>query len=146
VCHDVSVEPSLLPLDGEQITPSSANCRASDKVHCLMLGFSIPTHQVIVSPKLLPFFADMNLRRNVNMGIVYALLMVNLVFYTFGGLGKEATIFFYNRLADLLSLKHNITYHRTLSWMRCSLSFSLLRSAIFAIRGSRKCQPVVCLH
>ena len=62
-----------------------------------------------------------------------------LVFSTFGGLGKEATIF-YNRLADLLSQKHNTSYNQTLSWMRCALSFSLLRSAVLAIRGSRKLQ------
>ena len=65
-----------------------------------------------------------------------------LVFSTFGGLGKEATIF-YNRLADLLSQKHNTSYNQTLSWMRCALSFSLLRSAVLAIRGSRKCQSTV---
>jgi len=48
-----------------------------------------------------------------------------LVFSTFGGLGKEATIF-YNRLANLLSQKHNTSYHQTLSWVRCLLSFSLI--------------------
>jgi len=32
-----------------------------------------------------------------------------LVFSTFGGLGKEATVF-YNRLADLLSHKNNTSY------------------------------------
>ena len=47
---------------------------------------------------------------------------------------------FYNRLADLLSQKHNTSYNQTLSWMRCDLSFSLLRSAVLAIRGSRKLQ------
>ena len=26
MCHDVTVEPPLLPLNGELITPSSANC------------------------------------------------------------------------------------------------------------------------
>ena len=31
---------------------------------------------------------------------------------------------FYNRLANLLSQKHNTSYHQTLSWIRCSLSFA----------------------
>ena len=35
-----------------------------------------------------------------------------LVFPTFGCLGKVATIF-YNRPADLLSQKHNTSYHQT---------------------------------
>ena len=62
-----------------------------------------------------------------------------LVFSTFGGLGKEATNF-YNRLADLLAHKHGTSYNRMLSWMRCAISFSLLRSAMLAIRGSKNLQ------
>ena len=112
---------------------------ADDKVHCSTSGFSIPTHQVIVRPGLLPFFVDMSSRRSENMGIVDCESFTPLVFSTFGGLGKEATIF-YNRLADLLSQKHSTSYNQTLSWMRCALSFSLLCSAVLAIRGSRKLQ------
>jgi len=111
--------------------------RAGDKVHCLTFGFFIPA---IIRPKLLPFFIDTNLRKSGNMGIIVdGESFTPLVFSTFGGLGKEATIF-YNRLANLLSQKHNTSYHQTLSWMHCLLSFSLLRSAILTIRGSRKCQ------
>ena len=59
-----------------------------------------------------------------------------LVFATNGGMGKKATIF-YCRLADLLSRKSKVTYDITLAWLRCTLSFSLLRSATVCIRGSR---------
>jgi len=59
-----------------------------------------------------------------------------LVFSTFGGLGREPTVF-YSCLAYLLSVKRAIPYNRMLSWMRYSLSFSLLRSAILALCGSR---------
>ena len=59
-----------------------------------------------------------------------------LVLSTFGGLGREATVF-YSRLADLLSKKHSTPYTKTLSLLCCSISFSLLRSAILAIRGNR---------
>ena len=60
----------------------------------------------------------------------------SLVFATTGGIGKEATIF-YPRLADLLSCRSKVTYDITLAWLRCTLSFSLLRSATVCIRGSR---------
>jgi len=63
-------------------------------------------------------------------------LFTPLVFSTFGGLGREATVF-YSHLADLLSKKHGTSYVNTLSLLRCSISFSLLHSAILAIRGSR---------
>ena len=83
----------------------------------------------------------MNLRKSVNMGLTHTRAadgesFIPLAFFpTFGGLGKEATIFC-NCLEILLSQKHNNSYHQTLS---CSLSFSLLCSAMLAIRGSRKC-------
>ena len=66
-----------------------------------------------------------------------------LVFSTFGGLGKEVSILFFT-ITWLIYYPKSITpeYHQTLSWMRCSLSFSLLHSAILAIHGSRKCQVV----
>ena len=59
-----------------------------------------------------------------------------LVFATTGGMGREASIF-YRRLADLLSHRNNVTYNTTLAWLRCTLSFSLLRSAAVCIHGSR---------
>jgi len=54
-----------------------------------------------------------------------------LVFSMFGGLGREETVF-YSCLADLLSQKHSTPYTKTLSLLRCSISFLLLHSAILA--------------
>ena len=59
-----------------------------------------------------------------------------LVFSTTGGLNKETTIA-YRRLAELLATKRGTEYVTTLAWMRCTISFALLRSAISCIRGSR---------
>ena len=53
-----------------------------------------------------------------------------------GGLAHEAT-FFYKRLASLLAQKWGDEYSIVMGWLRCSLSFSLLRSAIQCIRGAR---------
>ncbi len=52
-----------------------------------------------------------------------------------GGLGNAATTC-YKRLATLLSAKHDQHYSTTMSWLRCRLSFSLLRSSIMCIRGT----------
>ena len=59
-----------------------------------------------------------------------------LVFSACGGMGREATVVI-KRLADALSVKRNECYSHTISWMRCCLSFSLARSAIRCLRGSR---------
>ena len=51
---------------------------------------------------------------------------VPLVMSATGGLAKHATNF-YKRLASLLADKWTQPYSSTLYWLRCSLSFSLLR-------------------
>ena len=62
-----------------------------------------------------------------------------LVLSVTGGMGVEATTF-YKRLAALLSQKWDSPYSKTLCWLRCRLSFSLIRSALQAIRGARSSQ------
>ena len=53
-----------------------------------------------------------------------------------GGLAHEATCF-YKHLASLLSHKWGDEYSIVMGWLRCSLSFSLLRSVIECARGAR---------
>ena len=53
-----------------------------------------------------------------------------------GGMGREATVF-YCHLADLLATHWGQDYSSTINWLRCHLSFALLRSAVLCIRGSR---------
>ena len=59
-----------------------------------------------------------------------------LVLSSTGGMGKAATVF-YKRLASMLSEKRDATYSKTIGWLRCQLSFALLRSSIMCIRGAR---------
>ena len=59
-----------------------------------------------------------------------------LVLSTTGGMAREATTF-YKRLADELSRKQDKQYSLVMGWIRCRLSFAILRSAILCIRGSR---------
>ena len=59
-----------------------------------------------------------------------------LVFTTAGGLGPTATVV-YKRLASRIAEKHDKAYGKTLHLIRCRLNFSLLRSAIMCLCGSR---------
>ena len=59
-----------------------------------------------------------------------------LVFTSTGSMGREATVF-YRRLADLLAIHWGQVYSQTINWLRCRLSFALLRCAIMCIRGGR---------
>ena len=57
------------------------------------------------------------------------------LFATTGGMGREAIVF-YRRLADHLFRRGSTSYSQTLAFIRCTLSFSLLRSATMCIRGT----------
>ena len=59
-----------------------------------------------------------------------------LVFSALGGVSK-ATELTYKRLSSLLATKKDQHYSTVIALIRCRLSFSLLRSAIMCIRGSR---------
>ena len=59
-----------------------------------------------------------------------------LVFSATGGMGTTTEIF-YKRLASLISEKNNQDYATTMGWIRCCISFSLIRSAVMCVRGSR---------
>ena len=58
-----------------------------------------------------------------------------LVLFTMGGMSRECTI--YKHLADWLAEKRKTNYSLMMGWLRCRISFALLRSAIRALRGSR---------
>ena len=64
-----------------------------------------------------------------------------LVFTTSGGMGPKARCF-YSRLADLMSEKKHQPRSQVVAWMRCRLSFSLLRSALLCLRGTRHSIPL----
>jgi hypothetical protein len=59
-----------------------------------------------------------------------------LVLSATGGMGPAALIF-YKKLAAMISMKRGHTYQKVVTWIRQRLTFSLLRSAINAIRATR---------
>ena len=159
VCYNVAMEPPLLPLNGETIAPvAAAVCNDEAHADVRVTGFwgrrqgaffdirvFHPNAPSYLKTQPASIFQRHGLEKKQEYGdrirSVECGSFIPLVFSTFGGLGREATIF-YSRLAYLLSKKHDTPYTKTLSLMRCSISFSLPRSAILAIRGSRTVRPV----
>ena len=70
--------------------------------------------------------------RNVERGT-----FTPLVFSATEGAGPAATTFL-KRLADKLSEKRNSSCSQTVGWLRCRLSFALLRASLLCLRGSRQ--------
>ena len=61
---------------------------------------------------------------------------VPAIFSTTGGMSKHAEAL-YKRIALLLSSKTGDPYSCLMSWLRCKLSFALLRSNVMCLRGCR---------
>ena len=59
-----------------------------------------------------------------------------LVFSTLGGCGVEASCFI-KRLIDLLSTKTRCTQSKTASFVRTKISFSIVKSTVLCVRGTR---------
>ena len=64
-----------------------------------------------------------------------------LVFSTTEGMGEECERF-HRRLAELLASKKGEDYSATISWIRCKVSFAVLRTALLCLRGSRTLKRV----
>ena len=59
-----------------------------------------------------------------------------LVFTTNGGMAQEATVM-YKWLASLLAEKGDELCGAIMGWLRCKISFTLLREAFLCLKGSR---------
>ena len=154
VCHNVALEPSLMPLSGERLRHTTANTEDGARLDIRVQGLWGERHQsAFFDVRIFNPFASSTTnstpesvykkhanekRRNYEERVreVERGSFTPLVFSATGGMGKAATVM-YQRLASLLSVKRTQSYSKTMSWLRCQLTFSLLRSAITCIWGSR---------
>ena len=108
-------------------------------MHFLTLGFFTRTHRATEVPISQHYVDNRRWRRREygdRMRKVEYAVFSPLVFSSTGGMEKETTVA-YKRLAELIAQKRKSEYGLTLAWMRCTLSFALIPSAVMAIRGSR---------
>ena len=154
VCHDVQVEPHLQSLSGESLHYKSAVHEDDSRVDIRAAGFwNCHHHRSFFDVRVFNAFAESNLSscpaatfrrhegekrraykeriREVERGS-----FTPVVFSSSGGMGKAATVT-YRRLASLLSNKWNSSYSVIMGWLRCSLSFFLLRSLLMCLHGFR---------
>ena len=154
VCHDVRVEPNLQPITQETLSASTANTSDGARLDIAMNGFwGGRFERTFVDVRVFNPYAPTN--RNSTISTCYRnhetqkkraydqrirevehATFTPLVMSATGGLARQAAVF-YKRLASLLSSKINQPYCKTINWLRCRLSFALLRSAIQCIRGAR---------
>ena len=152
VCNDVCVEPTLQRITTEVMTRHTANTTDGARRDIAVNGFWGGRYErSFLDVRVFNPYAPSN--RNTSIEKCFKkheqekkrayeqrILTLNMpplhLFSASGGLSKEATTF-YKRLASLLADQWDQPYSTTMNWLRCTLSFCLLRSSIQCIRGAR---------
>ena len=153
VCHNVGTEPALQPLSQEQLRYKTANRDDGARLDIFAESFWGRDRQcaffdVRIFNPFAPSHCNTPLaqcyRRNEQekkrsyderVREVEHGTFSPLVFTASGGMRPTATVA-YRRISTLIAEKKQQPYSQTLFWMRCRLSFSLLRSAIMCLRGA----------
>ena len=147
VCHQVQVEPELQPVSNPD-TCFTCYCQLQEgaRLDIVMNGFwGGRSERCFVDVRVFNPYAQSNVnsisaayRRHENIKRraygqrvreVEHASFTPIVMSATGGLAPEATTF-YRRLASLLASRWGDDYSVVMGWLHCSLSFSLLRSAI----------------
>ena len=154
VCSEVCVEPELQPVGPDQLQGATANrqdgARLDVAANGVWGGSFEKTYSVVRFVN--PYAASYRRQSQETMYRSHERVkkraykehirevehssFTPLVFTASDGMRREATTF-YKHLASMLAREWDIPYSKTLCWLRCRLCFSLLRSAIQAIRGER---------
>jgi hypothetical protein len=155
VCSDVTSEPSLIPLTGENFTLRSANTSDEAKLDISARSFWIRGQRAFFDVRVFYPLAhsyrnqelhaihrshEMEKRRQYNQRVIQVEhgSFTPLVFTSLGGIDSNSECAkFYDRLAELLAAKRGDPKSIVSTWIRCRLSFSLLRSSLICLRGSR---------
>ena len=149
VCNDVQIEPTLQEINGEPLNPG-ANRSVDARLDVHVRGFwerQRPNAESYrdLTPVQIYRTHENEKKRMYDNRVTYIEqgTFTPLFFTTTGGRGEEC-LRYHCRLAELLAEKKGETYSRTMSWLRTKISFSILRSALLYIRGSRMLRRVHC--
>ena len=153
ICHNVATEPPLQPLTNESFVHRTANTEPNARLDIRARGFWNTGQDAFFDVRV--FYPNASSNRSMTTTAAYRKhesakkreyaqrvrevehgVFTPLVLSATGGMGREA-ITFYKRLADGISRKERKEYSVVMGWIRCRLSFAILRSAILCIRGSR---------
>ena len=154
VCHGVSIEPHLQPLSGETMAHNSANVDNNSRLDVSAYGFwsgrferaffdvrvfnpcARSNRQATLQSTYRRHEQEKKRQYDQRIRDVEHSTFTPLVLSTTGGMGRAATTF-YRRLAAMLSEKRDVPYSKMIGWIRCRLSFALLRASIMSVRGAR---------
>ena len=156
ICKDVSIEPGLIQLTGNEGLANGSNTEDNARLDVACRGFWAPLQKSFLdirfthpnapsnkNRKLKPLLKSHENRKkteyNDRVLQVEHASFTPLVFATNGAMGEEAERY-HAVLAEKMSEKMNCTYADTMNYIRKKLSFTILKTALIALRGHRKKQ------
>ena len=151
VCHDVKIEPELLPLDSE--ADRAGNVAEKARLDVSGIGVWGSYERTFLDVRIVhpnaPSYIDKPIEKVYEIHEKEKKRMYNerviqvekgsftpIVMSTFGGMGVEAKKY-HKRIATLISQKRDERYSDVVNFMRTRMRFSILRSVLTAVRGVR---------
>ena len=154
VCQDIEIEPQLQPLTGENMSLESANTEDSARLDVKARGFyrqgqcaffdirvahvNARSNRALSTDQILRR-AESEKKRSYNQRVIEVEhgTFTPLIFGTNGAMGTECSAF-HKILAKKIAQKTNKKYCEVMSSIRTKISFSLIRSTLLCLKGSRK--------
>ena len=152
-CTAVGIEPELMPLDGEEFELKTANKEDEARSDIKCNGFWKKLRQAFFDVKVISPFAKSNLKLEPTQMFRQAEKQkvreygarikevehadsTPLVFTCTGGMAPKCHLVI-KRLAEKMSMKQNLSFSVVSGWLRCRLSFALLRTTLLCVRATR---------
>ena len=152
VCNDVEVEPILQDITNEDLS-KAANKAPNARLDIHARGFWEKQRSAFFDVRVC--YPNAESYKDLELSKIYEMheeekkrkyaervneiehgTFTPLIFTSTGGMSQECKTY-HSRLAHLISVKKGEEYHTTIAWIRAKICFSLLRSSLICIRGSR---------
>ena len=157
VCHDVEIEPQLLPLTGENL-PSNNNTSEEARLDVSARGFWQRGQRAFFDVRVFNPYAQRHLNQTLENSFLsnerekkkaYNKRVIDvehgcftpLVFTPYGGCGREADRCI-SELSHMIAKKRDIGQSMVTNWLRTKISFALVKAAVLCLRGSRSIRKV----
>ena len=153
VCPNTRIEPGLQPLHDEKLDHATAIRDDEARLDIKATGFWRRDQDAFFDVRV--FHPNASSYRQKPLASLYRMhenekkrsyaqrvreieraAFTPLVQSTTGGMAHECSTF-YKRLCAMIAEKRSLPYHHVISWLRCRISFALLRQGIMGLRGSR---------
>ena len=153
VCHDVKIEPALIPLENESNRQDNGNKTEGARLDVSGIGVWGPFERTFLDIRVMhpnsPSYVNKpieqlytdheNQKKNEYLERVLQIekgSFTPIVLSTYGGFAPEAERH-HRRIATLISEKRNESYADVINHIRTRLSFCLMKSLLIAARGVR---------